>query len=332
MKLIRKKITDKSRTYAYCLKTMKPDAGFVWGLVHHADFLLAKMLYPGIDGLDYFLYRYYENGYKVNKTFITEGDLAVMVRAFNGDKKSRDWARFNDKKRFCSEFSEYIGRRWIGDEVSAGEFTEFCKNTGKLIIKPAGGAQGRGVFFAETVNDDDIAKLYDKVHGKGYIIEEVIKENEKLAALHPQSVNTLRLYTTRSLRDGKLRVTGAVIRIGRGDSGIDNYSSGGMVAEIDAESGIVISHAVDEAGGEFLKHPDTGLDIKGFEVPEWESVKKKALEAHEKVKELNYIAWDVVVREDKSIAFLEANLYGGVHMQQQPSMTGKKELYWGMLS
>ena len=322
---------DKTRSYSYCLKTMKPDAGFLWGLFHHADFLLAKILYPGLDGLDYFLYRYYENGYKVNKTFITEGDLAVMVRAFNGDQNSRNWARVNDKKHFNSEFPEYIGRKWIGDEASKEEFSVFCKATGKLIIKPTGGSQGRGVFFAVPETNEDIEALYDKVHGQHYIIEEVINEHQKLSALHPQSVNTLRLYTTRSLKDGIVRVTGAVIRIGRGDSGIDNYSSGGMVAEIDTDSGIVISRAVDEAGREYLKQPDTGIDIKGFEVPQWDEVKKKVLEAHEKVKDLNYIAWDVVVRDDDSIAFLEANLYGGVHMQQQPSMTGKKELYRGML-
>lgn len=250
-----------------------------------------------------------------------------MVKTFNGDKKTRDWTKFTSKKQFNIDFKEYIDRKWIDDEVSKAKFFEFCNSQDKLIIKPNGCSQGKGIFFAKVESDDEIEALYKKVQDRRYIIEEVITQNSKLATLHPQSINTLRIYTTRSLRDGKLHITCAVIRIGRGNSRIDNYSSGGMVAEIDIDNGIVKSRAVDESGNEFLKHPDTGIDIKGFEVPEWENVKKMVLKAHGTVKDFDYISWDVVVRENGSITFLEANLFGGVHMQQQPSMTGKKKIY-----
>lgn len=310
---------------------MKPEKGKLWAFLHLLDYGICRILCPGTDGLDYFLYRFYELDYGERRKFITEGDLSVMVKAFNGDKKSRDWDRFNNKVRFNKEFAAYIGRSWIDDDIGEDEFRQFCRNTGKLILKPAGGAQGKGVFFAEPKTDDEISELYRKIHKAGYIIEEVIKQNEKLAALHPQSVNTVRIYTTRSLKDASLHVTGAVIRIGRGNSNIDNYSSGGMVAEIDPDSGVVISRAVDEAGNEYLTHPDTGVDIMGFEVPEWKGIREMALKAHAEVRDLGYIAWDVAVRADMQIIFLEANLYGGVHMQQQPSMTGKKELYRSLM-
>lgn len=327
MKIFKRKAKNETRSYQYCLKNMKPDAGRLWGFVHRIDYLICKILYPGIDGLDYFLYKFYDIPHSVRKTFITEGDLAKMVKLFNGDKKTRNWARFKNKKRFNTQFNEYIGRKWIGDEVSKDEFFEFCKSFERLIIKPNGGLQGRGIFFSKIESDDDVEALYKKVHRKGYIIEEVITQNHKLATLHPKSVNTLRVYTTRSMKDGKLHITCAVIRMGRGNSKIDNYTSGGIVAEIDVESGIVMSRGVDEVGNEFLKHPDTGVAIKGFEVPEWEKVKENVLKIHELVKDLGYIAWDVVVRENGDISFLEANLFGGVHMQQQPSMKGKKEIY-----
>lgn len=327
MRFKRKVNKNTTRSYEYCLKNMRPDVGILWGFVHWIDYVLCTKLYPGIDGLDYFLYKFYDLGHSERKTFITEGDLAKMVKVFNGNKKSRDWAKFDNKIRFNTEFEEYVGRKWVSDNVSKEEFVEFCHSVEKVIIKPNTGAQGKGIFFSKTDEENEIEDLYEKVNGKGYIIEEVVKQNAKLATLHPQSVNTLRVYTTRSLQNGEIHVTGAVIRIGRGDSEIDNYTSGGMVAEIDIDTGIVISKAVDEAGNEYLRHPDTGICIEGFEVPEWNKVKCSVLKAHDEVKEFGYIAWDVVVREDSSIIFLEANLYGGVHMQQQPSMTGKKELY-----
>ena len=329
--MLKRKVKDKTRSYQYCLENMKPEAGKLWSFIHRIDFHICEILYPGIDGLDYFLYKFYDNGHSVRKTFITEGDLAKMVEAFNGDKKTRDWARFRNKKRFNKKFKEYLGREWIGDGVSKSKFFEFCNSHEKLIIKPNGGLQGKGIFFSNPKNEKEMDALYKKVHRKGYIIEEVITQNPKLATLHPQSVNTLRIYTTRSLRDGKLHITCAVIRIGRGNSKIDNYSSGGMVAEIDVDSGIVVSNAVDEAGNEFSRHPDTNIRIKGFEIPQWGKVKQSVLKAHEQVKDLGYIAWDVVVLEDDSVIFLEANLYGGVHMQQQPSLTGKKEIYKNLM-
>ncbi|WP_295113350.1 sugar-transfer associated ATP-grasp domain-containing protein [uncultured Methanobrevibacter sp.] len=154
-------------------------------------------------------------------------------------KKTRDWTKFTSKKQFNIDFKEYIDRKWIDDEVSKAKFFEFCNSQDKLIIKPNGGSQGKGIFFAKVESDDEIEALYKKVQDRRYIIEEVITQNSKLATLHPQSINTLRIYTTRSLRDGKLHITCAVIRIGRRNSRIDNYSSGGMVAEIDIDNGIV---------------------------------------------------------------------------------------------
>ncbi|WP_295113347.1 hypothetical protein [uncultured Methanobrevibacter sp.] len=59
------------------------------GLCHWIYYGICKILYPGIDSLDYFLYEFYNTQHSVRKTFITEGDLAKMVKTFNGDKKNQ---------------------------------------------------------------------------------------------------------------------------------------------------------------------------------------------------------------------------------------------------
>ena len=51
------------------------------------------------------------------------------------------------------------------------------------------------------------------------------------------------------------------------------------------------------------------------------------MNAHERVKKIGYIGWDIVVCKDNTIAFLEANTCAGAELQQRPCLVGEKDLY-----
>ena len=50
-------------------------------------------------------------------------------------------------------------------------------------------------------------------------------------------------------------------------------------------------------------------------------------QAHSKIPQLCYIGWDVVICEDGTVTFLEANTCSGVELQQHPLRKGVKHVY-----
>lgn len=250
-----------------------------------------------------------------------------MNAKLNGSSSGMELAKiFRSKPAFNKMFGDMIGRKWIVvDSSTQEEFVTFCRSTQKVICKPTDGGGGKGVFIEFLSNDDDAINLYDRIVFCNYIVEEVIIQHDTIARLNPTSVNTIRVYSVHS--KGRTCVTSATLRMGNGPGVTDNYSSGGLAAEIDICSGLVISRAVSQNGNTFFVHPYTKHPIIGTQIPSWHKVKETVMNAHERVKKIGYIGWDIVVCEDNTIAFLEANTCAGAELQQRPCLVGEKDLY-----
>lgn len=119
----------------------------------------------------------------------------------------------------------------------------------------------------------------------------------------------------------------AAIRIGQKGSVTDNFSSRGVIADINLETGIVTSRAVTKDGKTYYNHPETGAQITGLNTPSWDLVMQTVKEAHMGFRHLGYIAWDVVVTEDYRVTIIEGNTYGGMNTQQFPSLKGMKPAF-----
>ena len=299
-----------------------------WFLIHKIDYWIAKLLYPGLDAMDYFRYEFYNFGHAKRKTFITEGGIAKMDRRFNGGSENREaLSCLGSKAKFNTLFSDYVGRKWIDAEQMTWEsYEEFCQGLEKVIVKPTDSCGGNGIFIWDLT---DKKGLFDQIHGKHFIVEELLVQHDSVQKINPAAINTIRVYSV--LSKGEVTVTAGVFRIGSGKDPTDNYSAGGMAAKIDLESGLIVSRAVMQSGQTTYLHPMTRQPIIGFQIPCWEQVKLHVKEAHKRIPKLRYIAWDVVVCKDESIVFLEANTFGGVALQQHPSLEGMKAIYDALL-
>ncbi len=308
-------------------KHFYPNAGKWWLLVHWIDYMYSKLRYLGLDAMDYFKYEFYHFKAAKRKTFITEGFLTQMDRHFNDGKKNSDYTRIlSDKLLFNEYFSEYISRQWISSKnLSQEALLDFVKDKQRIIVKPQHGVQGGGIFMANVNTEKEVNELYNKVKDGDYLMEEVLVQCDALNNINPSSVNTIRIYSV--LHENEIHITGATLRIGRGGSVIDNYSNGGLASEICTEHGIVKTHAVSQDGGKFYIHPDSQQIIIGLQIPFWQAIKQQVKKAHLTLPQLRYIAWDTVVCKNGSIAFIEANTCGGVELQQQPGLEGKKPVY-----
>lgn len=145
------------------------------------------------------------------------------------------------------------------------------------------------------------------------VIEELIVQDTALAKLHPASVNAIRATAVRG-KDGKYHIYHPWIKVGMHGAFVASAVFNGFDAEVDAETGIVITDGYQENGKIFEVHPESGIRIKGFQVPKWDELIKLVNELMQRMPEYGYIGWDLVLTP-KGWCVMEGN-YSGEFMFQ----------------
>lgn len=233
------------------------------------------------------------------------------------------------KKRSFEVLKKYMRRQWL--YVPNVTFEEFEKMTRRFdcIAKPSDGKLGRGIskiYKDRDVKDDK--RLYEKCKRDSILLEECIEACEELKALHPLSLNTIRVVTVAG-RD-KVSVLSGVLRTGRGDSVVDNSHAGGISAQINVNNGIVESLGADTTGQQYEYHPDSGIKFVGFQIPHWEDVVATCCEAALVIGS-PMIGWDVAVNNRGEVEIVEGNYGPDMDMMQTRYKVGAKKKIYGLI-
>lgn len=190
-------------------------------------------------------------------------------------------------------------------------FTAFAKKHETFVVKPADYSYGIGVHKAslKQYGGDAEAALKD-ILGEGrslkarhpsrvekMVLEELIVQDESLCALHRESANAIRATAVRD-KNGKVRIYHPWIKIGLGGAFVATAASTGFDAEIDPETGIVITDGFQENGKIYKIHPDSGITIKGFRIPKWDELIVFVDEIMDALPGYRYIGWDLVLTPD----------------------------------
>ena len=167
----------------------------------------------------------------------------------------------------------------------------------KICLKLVEGFGGAG-FSAFTVvqQTDDVAFEHpftrvqvsieswwqqSQQNSDGYIIERYLQQHPAVEALHPNSVNTLRIWVYQ-LPD-RTEIAGSFLRIGQKNSMVDNTSCGGLYCPIDQNTGTLLYAVCPlEPWSQLAQHPDTGAQVSGVQIPFWaecQAIAGKALQA-----------------------------------------------------
>lgn len=245
---------------------------------------------------EFFIFHYEECSEEKRRSFVPEFDKNVFADRVNDKKQA---AKFLDKWTTYEYFKEYFGRdvfniRQISD-LESTEFVQFVQKHPKFMMKPVFGTRGAGIEVYDTLSIEEAQEVLTKQYSRGItamILEELIEQDDRLAALHKESANTLRVVTIRY--DNRVEVIRSYLRIGKGKSVIDNASAGGVFGVINLESGTIYA-ACDRLGHTFERHPDTNINLIGFEIPRWEEVKALVKRAAQVLPEVRYVGWDVAV-------------------------------------
>ncbi len=161
----------------------------------------------------------------------------------------------------------------------------------EMCFKLVGGWGGKGftrVSIEESEDSFDVlmhpsntrtglAEFWDRAlnsgHGPAYFCEAVIHQHEGTAIFHPESVNTIRVWTFQS-EPGCWTIFSAVFRMGTNRSVVDNEAKGGITCRIDPVTG-ALDAAVDleSERNPLTHHPTTGVRMDGAVLPMWNESK-----------------------------------------------------------
>ena len=292
------------------------------------DYLHFNAKYKGTLETDYFGTNIY-----LKSDFIRQESFATLRR-----NKWRDniqdkncWEIFLNKERFYQNFSKYLFRKYMvvncnTDLEEIKKFVKKCSN--KVISKTVSGFGGNGILFWDCTNPKKVDELYNYAQKNNpIVIEEILNQTKEMHVFSNYgSVNTVRIITIID-ETGKPHIASAVFRIGRQSSTVDNYSSGGMAAPIDVETGIIFRPAINKIGKEFIVHPDSQKQIVGFKIPDWENYKKFALKLAKKFPTMRYVGWDIIKNTNGDFVIIEGNKDAGVDCLEAGLLYGMLPIY-----
>lgn len=150
-----------------------------------------------------------------------------------------------------------------------------------------------------------------------FFLQEGVVQCASLNAVHPSSVNTVRIIT--KYTPGAPRFISAGIRFGRDGIAVDNSHLGGLFVHVDVETGRLGAEGrIANDTKIYTAHPNSGIKFAGFQVERWPEVKQAVSEACHAFHEITFIGWDVAILPD-GVMILEMNAYPGLYFPQLAS-------------
>lgn len=313
------------KLFNYYIKSYLPKQSKVTNLIMFFDYFSTLVRYGAVVA-DYFEYQFWKKKNVERAEYVTMFFSRKIQKIFNkGDKTI-----FIDKVKFNKVYAEFRTIKSMDlstDEFSVKDFIEFVKSCNrKILIKPLMGASGRGIYKADVSTDEKAIALFEmiKKEGKDYLAEEIFQQTGSLHKVNPTCLNTVRIFT---LNDGKnVYLMCAAARIGGGKGIVDNIHSGGMVCELEKETGVIIGPGYNLHGDRFVHHPVSGMLIPGIVVPQWPRVLEIVKKAATVTPNIGHSAWDVAVSET-DITLIEANEQGNFDLIQTCCQRGCKKDY-----
>ncbi len=244
-----------------------------------------------------------------------------------------------DKYCLYQKLKPYFKREMISisDEGDYPAFDAFVKRHNDFIVKPIDFYYGIGVHKASLKDyNGDTKAAFDSIRKEGIaikarhpsrdpkmVLEELIVQDDSLAILHPNSVNAIRATAVRG-KDGKIHLFHPWIKAGINGAFVASAALDGFDAEIDPETGIVITDGYQEGGQVYQFHPNSGIQIKGFVIPKWNELIQFVEEIMGLLPEYGYVGWDLVLTPN-GWCIMEGNYFGEFTFQLINGRGMKKE-------
>lgn len=181
-------------------------------------------------------------------------------------------------------------------------------NIQRLFCKPTDGSMGKNIFVIDkNIFHDTSDELINLVFSGSFIFQEPIVQHESLSKINHSSVNTLRIVAYKD-QDQNVEIICGFIRLGRQGAIVDNAHAKGIVVAFDKDTGKMKDEGlqlIDNGGGIFYQHPETGIIFNNFQIPHYDQVKALVVAASALFK-FPLLGWDIAITPE-SPTIVEAN-------------------------
>lgn len=208
--------------------------------------------------------------------------------------------------------------------INENQAIELLSKEERIILKPSvdtHGGEGIEVFDIKKLSFNGISKVIKK-YKTNFIIQKCIQNEESLRKIHPESLNTIRIVTY--IIGGKIKNILPVLRMGVGNSHLDNASAGGIITGINLD-GKLTKYAIKQycKGPKITEHPDSKIKFEGYFIPKFKDVVIAAKKMHSLIPQVGFVDWDFVIDEEGVPVLIEANLISGGGMRMSQWVHGK---------
>ena len=175
---------------------------------------------------------------------------------------------------------------------------------------------GNGVQFIEN-NQGNIIVAFTEALKKqpgDIVVQRPIQQHASFAALHPSSVNTLRILSL--LTEEGPKIYSVIVRMGGSGERIDNRIATGLFCGVKG-NGDLAPVAYRLNGDKFTAHPTSGLVFEGHRLAGVEKAKELVKKAAPMLPLFRLVSWDIVIDDNGEPLMLECNLAkGSIHYHQ----------------
>jgi hypothetical protein len=292
----------------------------IWNRNFYWDFFFQSMP-NSIKSNEYVPHDFY--GYKIESTFNDE-HTALYVK----DKNMYDRIFGNFGVKLPKTIFRCYNHIFMDESYTTIEdIGSFVKNIKQdIIVKQAnylpGGGEGveKYVFSKGSLINSSDGKHIDvdalKANLEGnFIVQEIVQQHPQLAKYHPSSLNTIKVYSYRSVKTNKIEILMATFRTGGNNSFLDNASNGGLMVglEIDEFNEAKLKeYGFDKWGNHSSKQLDTNTSFKDNEIPNFPEIIKAIEKLSNLVPYQRLIGWDFSLNEKGEPVFIELNIGSGV--------------------
>lgn len=275
------------------------------------DILLCAAKY-GAGYYDYLMFGFYDMNGRQRDTYLTRVRNKRVQDIMNDPAFSDE---FDDKLRFNKTFAAYLGRKTLnGETATVEELAEFLSGQDAIFAKINHGDCGRGVEKLYVKDFPSVSDMLDYIRRNQLVVlEHALPQHEDMARLHPASVNTMRILT--DLADGQVHIPYISVKMGRGGGVCDNSGQGGILCRVDTATGKICSPATDDYFNVYEKHPDTGVALRGYQLPMVAEAMAMAKEAAQIFPQVRHVGWDIAITPTGP-AIIEGNDFPGTDLCQ----------------
>ena len=182
-----------------------------------------------------------------------------------------------------------------------------------IIVKPSldsGGGKDVEFFKKEEnkyINNEIVLdSFFLKKYNGDFIIQNNLSQHPFFSQFHINSINTLRVFTYRSVITNKISILGIVLRVGTQGKNIDNSRAGGYSIGID-KNGNLNQFALDKNGHKYKTVNNLNLDDNQFTIPFFKEIVKTSENIAKKNIHDRLLGLDIMIDHNGRVKCLEIN-------------------------